>query len=137
MANTQGSLVLVSQFGVPTTRNPRQLELPGRKQTWICGLLQYVSLYGTCVAYVITTSTCMRAIQKSNCYHKEGHKASCGSGDNIYMLVFGGIQIVMSQILDFHNMAWLSVVAAIMSFSYSLIGLALGFAQVIGMAILV
>lgn len=38
----------------------------------------------------------------------------------------------MSQIPDFHNMAWLSVVAAIMSFSYSSIGLGLGLVKVIG-----
>lgn len=48
------------------------------------------------------------------------------------MLVFGLVQIIMSQIPDFHNMAWLSVIAAIMSFSYAFIGLGLGFATVIG-----
>ncbi|XP_040988317.1 probable amino acid permease 7 [Juglans microcarpa x Juglans regia] len=103
----------------------------GRTHTWFCGLLQYLSLYGTDVAYVITTSTCMRAIQKSNCYRKEGHQAACAYGDHLYMLLFGLIQIVMSQIPDFHNMKWLSVVAAIMSFSYSFIGFALGLAKVI------
>uniref|UniRef100_A0A5B7BVW1 Amino acid transporter transmembrane domain-containing protein n=1 Tax=Davidia involucrata TaxID=16924 RepID=A0A5B7BVW1_DAVIN len=77
------------------------------------------------------TSTSLRAIQKGNCYHKEGHKAPCEYGDTVYMLLFGAIQIVMSQIPDFHNMAWLSIVAALMSFSYSFIGLALGFAKVI------
>ncbi len=51
------------------------------------------------------------------------------------MLMFGLIQIIMSQIPDFHNMEWLSVVAAIMSFTYSFIGLGLGFAKVIGMAV--
>lgn len=50
------------------------------------------------------------------------------------MLLFGVIQIVVSQIPDFHNMAWLSVIAAVMSFTYSFIGLGLGFAQVIGKA---
>lgn len=50
------------------------------------------------------------------------------------MLLFGGVQIIVSQIPDFHNMAWLSIFAAFMSFSYSLIGLGLGFAKVIGMA---
>ncbi|KAF5479124.1 hypothetical protein F2P56_005624 [Juglans regia] len=103
----------------------------GRTHTWFCGLLQYLSLYGTDVAYVITTATSMRAIQKSNCYHKEGHQAACAYGDHFYMLLFGLIQIVMSQIPDFHNMKWLSVVAAIMSFSYSFIGFALGLAKVI------
>ncbi|KAJ0810037.1 putative amino acid transporter, transmembrane domain-containing protein [Helianthus annuus] len=63
----------------------------GRKHAWICGLLQYVSFYGTAVAYVI----------------------------------------LMSQILDFHSMVLVSVVAAIMSFCYFSIGLGLGSAQVI------
>ncbi|KAJ6297669.1 hypothetical protein OIU76_018890 [Salix suchowensis] len=103
----------------------------GKTQTWFCGLLQYLSLYGTGVACVITTSTSMRAIQRSNCYHREGHKASCEYGDTIYMLLFGAVQIVMSQIPDFHNMQWLSVIAAIMSFTYSFIGFGLGVAKVI------
>lgn len=47
------------------------------------------------------------------------------------MLLFGIVQIVMSQIPNFHDMAWLSVVAAIMSFAYSTIGLGLGLANVI------
>ncbi|KAL1820864.1 hypothetical protein ACET3Z_015733 [Daucus carota] len=124
-----------SPDSVTGVRNPSYMDAVrvnlGRKQTWICGLLQYVSMYGTGVAYVITTATCMRAIQKSNCYHKEGRDSPCEFGVHIYMLAFGGIQMVMSQIPDFHNMAWVSIVAAIMSFSYALIGLALGFAEVI------
>ncbi|MGV7989172.1 hypothetical protein PJP10_32890, partial [Mycobacterium kansasii] len=68
-----------------------------------------------------------------NCYHKRGHQAPCSYGDGFYMLLFGGVQIAFSQIPDFHNMEWLSIVAAIMSFSYSSIGFALGLAKVIGM----
>lgn len=48
------------------------------------------------------------------------------------MMMFGVVQIVFSQIPDFHDMAWLSVLAAIMSFAYSSIGFALGVAKVIG-----
>lgn len=48
------------------------------------------------------------------------------------MVLFGVLQIVVSQIPDFHNMEWLSVVAAIMSFTYAFIGFGLGFAKVIG-----
>ncbi|XP_043687368.1 probable amino acid permease 7 isoform X2 [Telopea speciosissima] len=104
----------------------------GRKQTWICGLLQIVNLYGVGVAYVITTSTSMRAIQRSDCFHKEGHRVPCAYGDSFYMLLFGAIQIGFSQIPNFHNMEILSILAAVMSFSYSSIGFALGFAKVIG-----
>ncbi|KDP36331.1 hypothetical protein JCGZ_09546 [Jatropha curcas] len=103
----------------------------GKTQTWFCGLLQYLSMYGTCVAYVITTSTSMRAIQRSNCYHREGHKAACAYGDNFFMLVVGLVQIIVSQIPDIHSIEWLSVVAAIMSFAYSFIGFGLGFAKVL------
>ncbi|KAI6690744.1 hypothetical protein NL676_027572 [Syzygium grande] len=103
----------------------------GTKRMWACGLLQYLSMYGIDIAYVITTATSMRAIWKSNCYHREGPHAPCHYGNSFYMLLFGIIQIVMSLIPDIHNMEWLSVVAAIMSFSYSSIGLGLGFAKVI------
>ncbi|EXB51063.1 hypothetical protein L484_023766 [Morus notabilis] len=103
----------------------------GETHTWVCGLLQYLSLCGAGIAYVITTATSMRAIQRSNCYHEKGHQAACSYGDSLYMLLFGALQIVVSQIPDFHNMEWLSVVAAIMSFTYAFIGFGLGFAKVI------
>lgn len=73
-----------------------------------------------------------RAIKQSDCYHREGQNAACSYGDSFYMLLFGVVQIVFSQIPDFHEMAWLSIFAAIMSFSYSFIGFALGLAKMIG-----
>ena len=98
----------------------------------MCALVVYISLYGIGIAYTITSAISMRAINKSNCYHREGHDAACAYGDNSFMLVFGAIQIVTSQIPDFHNIEWLSVVAAVMSFCYSFIGLGLGLAKTIG-----
>ncbi|KAH7859936.1 hypothetical protein Vadar_007267 [Vaccinium darrowii] len=103
----------------------------GEKRRRICGVFVQESLYGGGIAYTITSAVSARAIQKSNCYHRKGHKASCEYGDTIYMLLFGAVQIVVSQIPDFHNMAWLSIVATTMSFSYSFIGLGLGIAKVI------
>lgn len=73
-----------------------------------------------------------RAIQKSNCYHDQGHDATCRYGSTRYMVIFGLIQVIVSQIPDFQNMKWLSIVAAVMSFTYSIIGSALGLAKVIG-----
>ncbi|KAI3675734.1 hypothetical protein L1987_85326 [Smallanthus sonchifolius] len=103
----------------------------GEKKQWISAILLNESLYGNDIAYTIATATSMRAILKSNCYHEQGHDAACKYPDSVYMLLFGLVQIVMSQIPNFHDMAWLSVVAAIMSFAYSFIGLGLGFAKVI------
>ncbi|XP_050246126.1 probable amino acid permease 7 isoform X4 [Quercus robur] len=104
----------------------------GKTNAWVCGFFVHLSLFGTGIAYTITSAISMRAIQKSNCYHKEGHEAACSFGDTSYMLLFGVVQIVLSQTPDFHNMDWLSILAAIMSFTYSFIGLGLGFAKVVG-----
>ncbi|CAI0540868.1 unnamed protein product, partial [Linum tenue] len=96
------------------------------------GVLVQANLFGTAIAYTITSATSIRAIRESNCYHKEGHQAPCNSyGDGYNMLAFGVVQVVMSQIPDFHNMEWLSILAAIMSFAYAVIGFGLGFAKVI------
>ncbi|XP_052177158.1 probable amino acid permease 7 [Diospyros lotus] len=103
----------------------------GENSKRLCGLFLQESFYGGGIAYTIATATSVRAIHRSNCYHKEGHDAVCFYGENTYILLFGAVQVIVSQIPDFHNMAWLSIVAAIMSFSYSLIGLGLGFAKVI------
>uniref|UniRef100_A0A453C6P8 Amino acid transporter transmembrane domain-containing protein n=1 Tax=Aegilops tauschii subsp. strangulata TaxID=200361 RepID=A0A453C6P8_AEGTS len=74
---------------------------------------------------------CRRAILKANCYHAHGHDAPCSFDGSYYMLMFGGVQLLLSSIPDFHDMAWLSVVAAVMSFSYAFIGLGLGLANTI------
>ncbi|CAL5405216.1 unnamed protein product [Camellia sinensis] len=103
----------------------------GENSKRFCVLIFQESLYGCGIAYTITAAASVKAIERSDCYHKEGHEAPCEYGDTLYMLLFGAVQIVVSQIPDFHNMAWLSVVAAIMSFSYSFIGLGLGIAKVI------
>jgi hypothetical protein len=46
--------------------------------------------------------------------------------------MFGVTEIFLSQIPDFDQIWWLSSVAAVMSFTYSIIGLALGIAKVAG-----
>ncbi|CAI9757171.1 unnamed protein product [Fraxinus pennsylvanica] len=70
----------------------------GKKSMWVAGSFLQESYFGYGIAYTITSAISMRAILKSNCYHKEGHNAPF---------------------------------AAIMSFAYTFIGLALGFAKVV------
>ncbi|KAE8677252.1 putative amino acid permease 7 [Hibiscus syriacus] len=91
--------------------------LNGEKTHRLCGVILMGSLYGTAIAYVITSASSIKGIHKSNCFHTEGHNAPCSYEDTSYVFLFGAVQFVMSQIPDFHNMKWLSVVAAIMSFS--------------------
>jgi hypothetical protein len=47
------------------------------------------------------------------------------------MILFGAAEVVFSQIPDFDQIWWLSIVAAVMSFTYSGIGLALGVMQTV------
>ncbi|KAL0856320.1 hypothetical protein Bca101_061473 [Brassica carinata] len=64
-----------------------------------------------------------------------GKKNQIVCGVFVYISLIGvGVAytiIFMSQIPNFHNMLWLSVVAAIMSFAYSSIGLGLAFDRII------
>jgi hypothetical protein len=49
----------------------------------------------------------------------------------MYMVVFGVVQIFFSQVPNFHDLWWLSFLAAIMSFTYASIAVGLSLAQVI------
>lgn len=105
--------------------------LGGMKVT-LCGLAQYTNLVGVTVGYTITASISMVAVKKSNCYHKEGHGADCSTSNYPYMMIFATVQILLSQIPNFHKLSWLSILAAVMSFAYSSIGLALSVARITG-----
>lgn len=73
-----------------------------------------------------------RAVKRSNCFHSSGGKDPCHMSSNGYMITFGVTEILFSQIQDFSQVWWLSIVAAIMSFTYSTVGLGLGIGKVAG-----
>ncbi|XP_009379863.2 amino acid permease 4 [Musa acuminata AAA Group] len=97
----------------------------------LCGCIQYANLFGVAVGYTIAASISMMAVRRSNCFHEKGHKNPCHTSSNPYMIMFGVVEIFLSQIPDFDQIWWLSIVAAVMSFTYSSIGLALGIVQAI------
>ncbi|XP_059630684.1 amino acid permease 3-like [Cornus florida] len=96
----------------------------------ICGAIQYLNLFGVAIGYTIAASISMMAIKRSNCFHESGGKNPCYISSNPYMIMFGVAEIIFSQIPDFDQIWWLSIVAAGMSFTYSTIGLALGIGKV-------
>ncbi|QCD99878.1 Amino acid transporter [Vigna unguiculata] len=61
-----------------------------------------------------------------------GEKDPCKINSNFYTISFGIAEIILSQIPEFNEIWWLSIVAAVMSFTYSIIGLGLGIAKVVG-----
>uniref|UniRef100_A0A1D1XNK4 Amino acid permease 6 n=1 Tax=Anthurium amnicola TaxID=1678845 RepID=A0A1D1XNK4_9ARAE len=102
----------------------------GGVKVQLCGLAQYGNLIGVTIGYTITGSISMAAVQRSDCFHTEGHHARCLVSNYGFMVIFASIQIVLSQIPNFHKLWWLSIVAAVMSFAYSTIGLGLSIAKV-------
>lgn len=72
----------------------------------------------------------VRAIGKANCFHDKGHGAKCSVSPYPYMAAFGVVQIILSQVPNFHKLSFLSIIAAVMSFSYASIGIGLAIANV-------
>ncbi|KAK4388800.1 Amino acid permease 8 [Sesamum angolense] len=103
----------------------------GRAMYLACATVQYANLSGMVIGYTITASISMAAIQKSDCFHTRGHQAPCAVSHNPYMIGLGILEIFLSQIPNFHKLSMLSVVAAIMSFAYSSIGVGLALAKVV------
>ncbi|KDO81356.1 hypothetical protein CISIN_1g011548mg [Citrus sinensis] len=104
----------------------------GGRSVQLCGLAQYGNLIGVTIGYTITASISMVAVKRSNCFHRHGHHVKCYTSNNPLMIIFACIQIVLSQIPNFHKLSWLSILAAVMSFAYSSIGIGLSIAKVIG-----
>ncbi|KFK43300.1 hypothetical protein AALP_AA1G106400 [Arabis alpina] len=118
----------------PGTRNYTYMDVVraylGGKKVQLCGLAQYGSLIGVTIGYTITASISLVAIGKANCFHEKGHGEKCSASPYPYMAAFGIVQIILSQIPNFHKLSFLSLIAALMSFSYASIGVGLAIATV-------
>ncbi|XP_058780708.1 amino acid permease 1-like [Vicia villosa] len=97
----------------------------GDKQHVICGLFQYINLVGFTIGFIITASISIVNIMKNLCYRENGFEASCHFSNNPYMITIGLIEIILSQIPNFHKVSILSVIAATMAFGYASIGVGL------------
>ncbi|KAL4183990.1 hypothetical protein AMTRI_Chr11g101120 [Amborella trichopoda] len=103
----------------------------GPRSLIMCAIAQYALLWGIIIGYTIIASTSMIAVKKSNCFHKNGHNASCKTSEAMFMVMYGLFQVVLSQLPSMHKLAVTSGVAAIMSFAYSGIGLSLSVAKLV------
>ncbi|OVA15322.1 Amino acid transporter [Macleaya cordata] len=104
----------------------------GPKDVLMCALVQYANLWGAMISYTITASISMMSVSRSNCYHKHGRSARCATSGNLFMVMFGASEIILSQLPNMEKIAWLSVVSATMSLAYSVISLCLCLGKWIG-----
>ncbi|KAF8701352.1 hypothetical protein HU200_033682 [Digitaria exilis] len=103
----------------------------GESKERLCGGIQLSNLFGIGIGVSIAASVSMQAIRRAGCFHNRGHEDPCHASSSPYIAIFGVIQIVFSQIPDLDKVWWLSIVAAIMSFSYSTIGISLGVSEIV------
>ncbi|KAK1568967.1 hypothetical protein Q3G72_031053 [Acer saccharum] len=64
------------------------------------------------IGYKIASSISMMAIERSNCFHTKGDASPCHVNSNPYMISFGSVWKLFSL-----KLWWLSIVAAVMSFT--------------------
>ncbi|CAI0449119.1 unnamed protein product [Linum tenue] len=99
----------------------------GGVKVQLCGLAQYANLVGVTVGYTVTASMCMGSVRRKKCLHAEDN---CHVSTTIYMIIFGCIQLILCQVPNYHKLSWISILAAVMSITYSFIGLGLSVAKV-------
>ncbi|KAK7260722.1 hypothetical protein RIF29_26998 [Crotalaria pallida] len=68
---------------------------------------------------------------KAVCFHRRGHEAFCEFSYNPFMIGFGILQVFLSQISNFHELTWLSTIAAITSFGYTFIASGLSLSVIV------
>ena len=102
----------------------------GRPGEILIGIVQLGNLALTAVAYQVTAGKTLRAIAHSLCGIDPVANAAvdapkCFDTYWIYVLMFGALQLVLSQAPSLESLAFASVVGAFASFGYSIIALAL------------
>ncbi|KAH6803286.1 amino acid permease 7 [Perilla frutescens var. frutescens] len=105
---------------------------------WIAGPLTMLAFASVTLTSAFLLCNCFHSpdvngeMQRNGSYLEAVESIlACSYGTSYYMLIFGFIQLIASQIPDFRNIEWLSIIAAIMSFTYAGIGSGLGLAKVI------
>ncbi|KAL0054435.1 hypothetical protein WJX82_008773 [Trebouxia sp. C0006] len=138
------SLLLVEAYRNPSRTGTRNSTFPiavqnllGTSASYFCAMFQYIFMIGEDIGYTITAGISLRAVKRSQCFHRHpaetavseatGH-VICPASNNLFMLIFGGIQIVLSQIPNLHQTWLLSTISALASVCYALvcIGLSIG-----------
>uniref|UniRef100_A0ACD5XCE0 Uncharacterized protein n=1 Tax=Avena sativa TaxID=4498 RepID=A0ACD5XCE0_AVESA len=101
----------------------------GPRDVALCGIAQYAILWGAIVGYTITAATGIMSVVRSNCRHYKGHGADCSQEGTTYLVLFGLVEVVLSQLPSLEKVTFISIVAAVMSFTYSFVALFLSAAK--------
>ena len=99
----------------------------GRKGEIAIGVIQLANLALTAIAYMVTAAKTMRTLAHAGCGLSPAEAAEAGNISNcfdtywIFVLLFGALQLVLSQVPSLENLAAASVMGAVASFGYAFI----------------
>ncbi|PIA42055.1 hypothetical protein AQUCO_02100121v1 [Aquilegia coerulea] len=93
----------------------------GAREVLLCSIVQYAILWGSMIGYTVTTATSMATVKRAHCFHSKGNGARCNVSGTLLMILFGTIEIILSQFPNLEKVTLLSYIAALTSFSYSFI----------------
>lgn len=88
----------------------------------ILASVQYFNLFLTAIAYNITGATSMQNVALTYC-NADG--TGCYTKYWTFCIIFGGVQLVLSQLPNLDSLWWVSALGMIASFCYSFIALGL------------
>ena len=103
----------------------------GRKGEVAIGIIQLANLALTAIAYMVTAAKTMRTLAHAGCGLSPAEAAEVGNVTNcfdtywIFVLLFGALQLFLSQVPSLENLAAASVIGAVASFGYALIAFVL------------
>ncbi|KAL5845891.1 hypothetical protein ACOSQ3_009415 [Xanthoceras sorbifolium] len=105
--------------------------LLGAKSVIISGMMQYSLLWGTMIGFTITTATSVASVKKSTCLHHKGenNSANCRVSGNADMIIYGAMEIVLSQCPNLEKATILSVIATVTSILYAMVAFGLSTAK--------
>lgn len=107
-----------------TYREIGEAVLGPRAGKWAVLPVQYSLMVGLCITYAVTAGQSFKGIASSDCTG-----ADCQNGIAPWIVLFGGTQLLLSQVPDFHSLWWISLLGALMSIGYCLIAVIMSIIQ--------
>lgn len=83
------------------------------KGWWAVAPVQCTLMAGLCITYAVTAGQSLKGIASAEC-----SGVDCQDGIGPWIVVFGIVQLFLSQVPDFHSLWWVSLLGGVMSIGY-------------------
>lgn len=98
-----------------------------KKGWWAVAPVQFTLMAGLCITYAVTAGQSLKGIASSEC-----SGVDCQDGIAPWIILFGIVQLFLSQVPDFHSLWWVSLLGGAMSIGYCTIAACGSIAAAVG-----